>query len=140
MTEESTVFDLEGVYVAATGRMHMRASPAGEPLKLPLNDSDLAAVEHLPEYRRVCCWLMLPDAHQKCMREDFNPHLNGRSLIWKAEACAGDPHHASSCCARLCSRALQGDTKLMSFSTASRSLGFDREQQLQACRGCAQIA
>ena len=51
MTEEATVFDLEGVYVAATGQLHVQAAPAGGPLRLPLNDSDAGAIEHLPEYR-----------------------------------------------------------------------------------------
>ena len=51
MTEEATVFDLEGVYVAATGQLHVQAAPAGGPLRLLLNTSDAGAVEHLPEYR-----------------------------------------------------------------------------------------
>lgn len=52
MTEEPTSLALEGVYVAATGRLHARAV-LGQPgqLRLPLNESESVAVRDSSEYR-----------------------------------------------------------------------------------------
>ena len=65
LTEEPTALTLDGVYVAATGQLHARASPAGGQLRLPLNESE---AQDLPEYRCAHPWISnVHSSVQPCM-------------------------------------------------------------------------